>query len=1224
MPIAARAKSSFPGFVSTSAWPRSVLVDVVAELTGALQGVRSDHRTESEEVLATRWRSAWADGSADLLGDPDSYLQLAFAVRYFLDILRRLDGSEERLAEISDLADAGLPERATGTTGVGFHLPNYLRDLGAPLPDDVAVRRAVFGAMRPIQAMVAHVGGGVLDDGGVELLAVACLGAHALNAPDPVWKLLTEVAPVRDRAEPEVAEFPFPNVATIAVVEAVARSHTGLLAAERRETELRSATKRIKSTLDDGEVDEWVLDRFQDVGLDLARMRGLLRHLRDYRAAGPFRKLVMGDPDDEIQDEARDLLVEWNHRVRLAVEHAEEMRAERSTALRRLRPQVEAHSVDRWASNDLLRPQQDYIGAQLTGDASQLGLLWFLDPVPDAPWARLPELNHVRLSVSFLTGDKGLPYEVAERAVRAIVLDQMSRALPGRLRLTWIDPSGRGKSAGPLLAMLDGDKSMIDGAVHVEPDDITAALRRVSDRMAKLEQQCLRDTHADLAAYNLVAGVLAEPNQIVVVTGYPNGFSEENARRLHQIAENGNRLGIQALVVADPLMADTIRTAARPDQYFPLLASTPNKNLPHWWHPDLLPGHYRVLGHGGRPHASILDVAIGEDVVPCVPCDLPDFDAAAAKRVVTGYLAASASTAEVRVDTATLGSADDGTASSADGVVVSLGIHGRGDLLDLALGRGLRQNVLIGGLPGSGKSTLMHTLITAAARRYSPAELELYLLDFKQGVEFRPYADLALPHAKVVAVQSEREFGLSVLRGLRDEVDRRGALFRGKDGGGADNIRTYRQNTGKSLPRVVVVVDEFQVLFADDDAIAHECAQLLDHLVRQGRAFGLHAILGTQTLRGHGAMHLLRGTLDQVAVRIVLKTNEADSRLFLAEDNPAGAGLGRPGLAIYNEDAGHLSGNKEFQVAISDDSQRMAIIEEERRRADESGFTRRPLVFDGTRVVGVEDDDDVVALTSGRGPVDRKRVRLHLGLPVAIGGSGFVDLRSRAGSHLAVVDRDVKRATGALVVALTTGCLSTTPAPEVVVVDCLGKDEDHGDVLHDAAAWLPRVTFVRRVGLAAAVSRVAAEVRRRVDEDDTRGSRLVLVISAVNRARDLGDENTYAEEGTVRHDLLSVLKDGSDYGVHVVVNVDSVDTLERRLGAGSLAEFGIRVLGQCSEDTSRQVVGTAAASRLGDSYALVHEPDDNRLETVRPFPSPSPEWMAATSVAEQDRSTEWH
>ncbi|WNV90391.1 FtsK/SpoIIIE domain-containing protein [Umezawaea sp. Da 62-37] len=1207
----------------TSAWPRSTLGDIVLELIGALRKVRLDHSSASEEVLASSWRSAMEAGSADLLGDPDSYLQMAFATRYFLDILRRLKTPRERLAEISDLARPDLLENGPVTTGVRFHLPNHLQNLGAPLPDDMAVHRAVFGVGRPIQEMLEQTGGGVLDDEGVERLATASLGAHALNAPDAVWTLLSEAAPAGDVGEQGVAEFTFPNLATIAVVETMSRTHAELVAAERRETELRSATTQIGSALANGEVDDWVLGRFEDVGIDTACMRDLLGYRRDYRAAGPFRKLVMGNPDDEIQGEAHDLLMEWNHQVQAAVERAEEVHAKRSAGLRRLRPRVEEHALHNVAADDPLRPQEDYIGSGLSDDVSPWGTLWFLDPVADASWARLPESNCFRASATLLTGGRGLTYEAAERAARAIVLDQMSRALPGRLRLTWIDPSGRGKSAGPLLGMLDGDKSMIDGAVHVESDDITAALRRVSDRMAKLEQQCLRDTHADLAAYNMVAGSLAEPNQIVVVTGYPNGFTEDNARRLHQIAENGKRLGIQVLVVTDPLMADTVHTSVRPNHHYPVLVSSPNGSLPHWWNPDLLPGQYRVLGHGGRPHATILGTGIVENAVPCVPCDLMDFDASAAERIVTGYLAASASAAEVRIDTATLQSADDGTANSADGVIVPLGIHGRGNLLELELGRGLRQNVLIGGLPGSGKSTLMHTLITSAVRRYSPDELELYLLDFKQGVEFRAYADLALPHAKVVAVQSEREFGLSVLRGLRAEIDRRGTLFRGKDGGGADNIRTYRQNTGKPLPRVVVVVDEFQVLFADDDAIAHECAQHLDHLVRQGRAFGVHAVLGTQTLRGHGAMNLLRGTLDQVAVRIVLKTNEADSRLFLADDNPAGAGLGRPGLAIYNEDAGHLSGNKEFQVAISDDARRTAVIAEERQRADESGFTRRPLVFDGTRIIGVADDDDVVALTSGRGPVDRKRIRLHLGLPVAIGGSGAIDLRRRAGSHLAVVDRDAERGIGALVVALKTGCLSTTPAPEVVVVDCLSEDEDHGEVLFDASAWLPQVTFVRRVKLAATVSRVANEVRRRVEEDDTRAPRLVLVISALNRARDLGDENTYAEEGTVRHDLLSVLKDGPDYGVHVVVNVDSVETLERRLGGGSFAEFGIRMIGQCSADTSQRVLGTAAASRLGDGYALVHEPDDNRLETVRPFPVPPLEWLSATSVAEQDRSMEW-
>ena len=56
------------------------------------------------------------------------------------------------------------------------------------------------------------------------------------------------------------------------------------------------------------------------------------------------------------------------------------------------------------------------------------------------------------------------------------------------------------------------------------------------------------------------------------------------------------------------------------------------------------------------------------------------------------------------------------------------------------LGKGTSQHVLIAGKTGSGKSTLLHALITNAALRYSPDEVELYLIDFKKGVEFKIYA----------------------------------------------------------------------------------------------------------------------------------------------------------------------------------------------------------------------------------------------------------------------------------------------------------------------------------------------------------------------------------------------------------------------------------------------------------------------------------------------------
>src|SRR6202008_1655275 len=97
------------------------------------------------------------------------------------------------------------------------------------------------------------------------------------------------------------------------------------------------------------------------------------------------------------------------------------------------------------------------------------------------------------------------------------------------------------------------------------------------------------------------------------------------------------------------------------------------------------------------------------------------------------------------------------------------------------------QHALVAGKTGSGKSTLLHALITNLALHYGPEEVELYLIDFKKGVEFKTYAVHELPHARVVAVESEREFGLSVLQRLDAELKRRGDLFRtagGEDLGG--------------------------------------------------------------------------------------------------------------------------------------------------------------------------------------------------------------------------------------------------------------------------------------------------------------------------------------------------------------------------------------------------------------------------------------------------------
>src|SRR5207237_10808063 len=95
--------------------------------------------------------------------------------------------------------------------------------------------------------------------------------------------------------------------------------------------------------------------------------------------------------------------------------------------------------------------------------------------------------------------------------------------------------------------------------------------------------------------------------------------------------------------------------------------------------------------------------------------------------------------------------------------------------------------------------------------------------------------------------------------------------------------------------------------------ISQDAAVLLDRIVRQGRAFGIHVLLGSQTLGG--AYTLARATLGQMVIRIALQCNEADAYLIMDQDNPAPRLLSRPGEGIYNDAAGSIEGNSPFQAA---------------------------------------------------------------------------------------------------------------------------------------------------------------------------------------------------------------------------------------------------------------------------------------------------------------------
>ncbi len=852
------------------------------------------------------------------------------------------------------------------------------------------------------------------------------------------------------------------------------------------------------------------------------------------------------------------------------------------------------------------------------------------EPFPEAAVPlRIPSLLRFPTDLSIAVEHDAAGREPALEFLRMLLLRLLTTVIPGRIQFTLIDPAGLGQSFSAMMHLADFDELLIDSRIWTDSSQIRERLQKVTEHMENVFQTYLRSEFETLEDYNAAAGEVAEPYHFVVIAGFPVGFTEESCRHLSGILTSGARCGVHVL-----------------------MTWSPEQLLPRSFDPAVLRGsclQWQVRGGRVLPERYAARMP-GSSERPAVQfTTIAPPDAASYVSLVRSVGAQSRDARRVEVSFSRIAPKPDGiwSLSTADGIDLPIGRAGAARLQYLRLGRGTSQHVLIAGKTGSGKSTLMHILITNLALYYSPQEIQFYLIDFKKGVEFRAYAACGLPHARVIAIESDREFGLSVLERLDAILQERGELFRQR---GVQDVPSFRREHPREvLPRLLLLIDEFQEFFISEDRVSSRSALLLDRLIRQGRAFGIHAVLGSQTLGG--AYSLARSTLGQVAVRIALQCSENDAHLILSEDNSAARLLSRPGEAIYNDANGMIEGNHPFQIAWLDEDRREEMLSELRTRP-EAASVGRTLVFEGNVPPRMENCEPLQALRAGRVAADLQTISLWIGEPVAIAVPVCVALRRSTGQNLLIAGQESDQADAILGAVIASALAHNTAAHSRVHLRLLhdGRDsvslQQFSDVFQGAGWNGGAALAVHRADEADAVlldcwqrlrAREAAagdatgagssdldaaadifgvpaappatdEGVQAADFED-HGQPLLLLIRNIGQFRNLRREEDdfglgsfgAAKNVTPASRLGDLIRRGPQFGIHVVIWSDTFSNVIRWLSTGLLKEFDYRVAFRLNQTDSASLLDTPAAAALTGGRAILYQDQTGESERFRPW-----------------------
>jgi DNA segregation ATPase FtsK/SpoIIIE, S-DNA-T family len=848
--------------------------------------------------------------------------------------------------------------------------------------------------------------------------------------------------------------------------------------------------------------------------------------------------------------------------------------------------------------------------------------------------------------------------QAAVSAIESIALRLISTFPVRKLQGIFIDPVSMGNSF-PFKSL---PKHIVGQQTYTRTDDVREQLRKLTVHTEQIIQNYLSRYYQSIEEYNAVKSAVEEAYRYLFVADFPTNFDSTSWEDLKSLLLNGSKAGVYGIVHID-------ETLEKPRNF--------NYNI---FNDSCTVIRPLQKYHQGQ---TVFEMTMPNGLTCEISLDQPPPNEQF--NLITAAITAAAK--NIKTDTVSFSDiypSEFWAGDSRREIRAPIGVTGARDKIEFWMGNNedglVVSSALLAGKPGAGKSYTLHAIITSLAMKYSPDELELYLLDFKEGVEFQLYIDpeqsegssqepnenRSLPHAKVISIESDREFGLSVLKQVQKQIEERSNKFK-TPGINVENLKQYRDKTGDKMPRILVVVDEFQYLFQERDAIADGVSLLFEDIMRRGRSFGIHLLIASQT---SNVPNMSNSTIiySLIDLRIAMQMNQTTANSVLAEGNTDAVDLlDRPGKLIYNSDLGRKGSNTIGQVADVSQEERIKAVLQTQAVAKQRNFERSTplIVFNGTRPSKLAYNGQLAKLAAmdnwlSSTALNKQIVQnqdwfsqefpgvVWLGESMKIGNHTQAIFRRRQRSNLLLVggaEESIFGTIGGILLSLV-HCYQPQQAQFQIVDLSQSIDEESQDWTTMSIDFRDCFSdyFSIEVGkrfpdLDRQIPKAETTLRKAFDELELRLAKqkenpdelnlgqpyfLVCAIGSLNRAQYLrpvaGKRGEEMSEDAQK--LINLVAQGPEVGIHTILWVDNMATFRQLSGdsRSALSPFDLRVGLAMPENDSRDLLGEGYAKNLPRLRAYYRDMlVTEGLEKFKPYAVPSIEDMQKYNLRFEQR-----